>query len=101
VPGSTTKFVAITGITWLALSGLSLHAMQRRCGTEDIETTNGYVKMAEDLSGTIGEPFPELPRSLLPLSKQCLSAHDQAENECRRRESAGNRRLYSHLCDIE
>jgi hypothetical protein len=34
--------------------------MQRRCGHEDIETTNGYVKMAEDLSGTIGQPFPPL-----------------------------------------
>ncbi len=53
-----------TGITWLALSGLSLHAVQRRCGHEDIDTTNGYVKMAEDLSGTIGEPFPPLPPGL-------------------------------------
>jgi hypothetical protein len=28
--------------------------MQRRCEHEDIETTNGYVKMAEDLSDIDG-----------------------------------------------
>ena len=39
--------------------------MQRRCGHEDIDTTHGYVKMAEDLSGTIGEPFPPLPGGLV------------------------------------
>jgi integrase len=80
-----------TGITWLALSGLSLHAIQRRCGHEDIDTTNGYVKMAEDLSGTIGQPFPPLPAALLrrrePLPKARLSDADRAENKCRRRES--------------
>ncbi len=56
-----------TGITWLALPrgdrpGLSLHAMQRRCGHEDIDTTNGYLKLAEDLSGMIRTPFPPLSR---------------------------------------
>ena len=79
-----------TGITWLALPGprtLSLHAMQRRCGHEDIDTTNGYVKLAEDLSGTIGEPFPTLPGSLLQSSKHRLSDAERAEKKCRRRES--------------
>jgi integrase len=54
-----------TGITWLALSGLSLPAMQRRCGHKDIAQTNRYVKLAEDRSGTIGQPFPPLPLALL------------------------------------
>jgi hypothetical protein len=83
-----------TGITWLALPGprqLTLHAMQRRCGHEDIETTNRYVKMAEDLSGTIGEPFRTLPGSLLPSSKRRLNSHERAENKCRRRESKARR----------
>jgi integrase len=55
-----------TGITWLSLKGLPLHAVQRRCGHNSIMTTNGYVKAAEDFTGgAIGEPFPPLPAALL------------------------------------
>jgi hypothetical protein len=39
--------------------------MQRRAGHDSISTTLGYVKMAEDLTGSIGEPFPPLPAELL------------------------------------
>ena len=35
-----------------------------RAGHDSISTTLGYVKMAEDLSGSIGEPFASLPRAL-------------------------------------
>lgn len=91
-----------TGITWLALAGVPLPAMQRRAGHEDIAQTNAYVKMAEDLSGNVGAPFPPLPASLLsasskaankpgaeegPASNDCLSEENQAQNKCRRRES--------------
>ena len=54
-----------TGITWLALQGVDLAKMQRRAGHERIETTSGYVKAAEDLTGSIGEPFPRLPEELV------------------------------------
>lgn len=56
-----------TGITWLALAGIDLAKMQRRAGHEDITTTMRYVKAAEDMSGTIGEPFPPLPSELVEL----------------------------------
>jgi hypothetical protein len=54
-----------TGITWLALQGVDVAKMQRRAGHDSISTTLGYVKLAEDLTGSIGEPFPQLPRSLV------------------------------------
>jgi integrase len=55
-----------TGITWLALAGVDVAKMQRRAGHDTISTTLGYVKMAEDLTGSIGDPFPALPAVLLP-----------------------------------
>jgi integrase len=54
-----------TGITWLALAGVDLPKMQRRAGHDNIGTTVGYVKAAEDVSGSIGEPFPPLPACLV------------------------------------
>jgi integrase len=54
-----------TGITWLALAGVPLQAMQRRAGHQEMETTLGYVKMAEDLTGKVGTPFAPLPRDLV------------------------------------
>ena len=58
-----------TGITWLALAGVDVAKMQRRAGHDSISTTLGYVKMAEDLTGSIGEPFPTLPVALVPAAK--------------------------------
>jgi integrase len=59
-----------SGITWLALASVDLVRMQRRAGHDDIHTTLGYVKQAEDLTGRIGAPFAPLPPELLgePLS---------------------------------
>jgi hypothetical protein len=39
-----------------------VHLLARELGRR---TTLGYVKMAEDLTGSIGEPFPALPGELL------------------------------------
>ena len=50
-----------SGITWLALAGVPLERIQRRAGHDNIQTTLGYVKMAEDLTGKIGTPFGPLP----------------------------------------
>jgi hypothetical protein len=58
-----------TGITWLALAGVDVARMQRRAGHDSISTTLGYVKMAEDLTGSIGEPFPALPATLIAMGK--------------------------------
>ena len=55
-----------TGITWLALAGTDLAKMPRRAGHDEPSTTMGYVKIAEDLTGSIGEPFPALPAELVP-----------------------------------
>jgi integrase len=55
-----------TGITWLALRGETLQTMRRRAGHKDIETTDGYIKMAEDETrGVMGVPFSPLPDELI------------------------------------
>ncbi len=55
-----------TGITWMALRGDTLQSMRRRAGHKDIETTDGYIKMAEDETrGTMGMPFSPLPPELV------------------------------------
>jgi hypothetical protein len=54
-----------TGITSLALAGVDVAKMQRRADHDTISTTLGYVKMAEDLTGSIGAPFLPLPPSLV------------------------------------
>jgi hypothetical protein len=54
-----------TGITWLALASVGVDSMKRRAGHEELETTLGYVKMAEDLAGRVGVPFSPLPTELL------------------------------------
>ena len=56
-----------TGITWLAMSNVDVGKMQRRAGHDSLETTMGYVKVAEDLTGAAGVPFPELPEALIGL----------------------------------
>ncbi len=59
-----------SGITWLALAGVDLAKMQRRAGHENIATTLGYVKLAEDLRGRVGAPFPTLPEALVKGSAE-------------------------------
>lgn len=54
-----------SGITWLALAGVDVVKMQRRAGHDGLETTMRYCKVAEDFTGTVGEPFPALPPALL------------------------------------
>jgi hypothetical protein len=77
-----------TGITWLALDGVELAKMQRRAGHERIETTSAYVKMAEDLTGTVGQPFPAIPQ------EPTLAPRPLAETPPSRR-----RRREPHVCE--
>jgi len=58
-----------SGITWLAMSGVPMQAIMSRAGHYAIQTTLGYVKRAEDLSGgKLGQPFAPLPASLVDPS---------------------------------
>ncbi len=49
-----------TYATWLAVAGVNPGAMQRRLGHKSFEMSAHYAKVAEDLSGTLGEVFPEV-----------------------------------------
>ena len=53
-----------SGITWLAMSGLGVDKIMRRAGHDMVQTTMGYVKQTEDLTGDLGVPFAPLPESL-------------------------------------
>ncbi|WP_437603965.1 site-specific integrase [Sorangium sp. So ce590] len=59
-----------TGITWMALRGDEPIKIMRRAGHEDIATTMGYVREAENLMHPVGEPFPPLPAALLVSSAE-------------------------------
>lgn len=53
-----------SGITWLALAGVPIQHMQRRAGHDDMNTTMGYVKEAEDLSRGARRAFRPNPGPL-------------------------------------
>ena len=54
-----------SGLTWLAVSGLGVDKIMRRAGHDTVQTTMGYVKQAEDLTGDLGVPFGPLPEALI------------------------------------
>lgn len=54
-----------SGITYLAMTGLGVDKILRRAGHDMVQTTLGYVKQAEDLTGDLGLPFGPLPASLV------------------------------------
>lgn len=54
-----------SGLTYLAMTGLGVDKISRRAGHDTIQTTMGYLKQAEDLSGDLGVPFGPLPESLI------------------------------------
>lgn len=55
-----------TGITWMAIRGDNPQVIQRRAGHTTFQTTEGYIREAENLNRvTFGVPFPPLPKSLL------------------------------------
>jgi hypothetical protein len=68
-----------TGITWMALRGDNPLTIKQRAGHRRFETTEGYIREAENLrAANPGEPFPPLPASLLGsgqvLAKASLAA---------------------------
>jgi hypothetical protein len=75
-----------TGITWLALAGVDAAKIQRRAGHDDVATSIGYVKQAEDVTGKLGEPFPPLPTCLVsPDAKDARKSREWANDWAKRR----------------
>ena len=69
-----------SGITWLAMSGLGVDKICRRAGHDDVNTSMGYVKLAEDLSGNLGAPFAPLPATLVGTGGPKPDGSDGAPN---------------------
>lgn len=53
-----------TGITWRAVRGDEPLKIQRSAGHTDLNTTQRYIREAENLRDGFGDVFPALPRSL-------------------------------------
>lgn len=85
-----------TGITWMAVRGETLHTMRRRAGHRDVETTDRYIKMAEDETrGVMGQPFPPLPAELVRGPRLKLVPEEGIEPPRRsRRNRPGLKRAY-------
>lgn len=61
-----------SGITWLAMTGLDVAKIKRRAGHDKIDTTDGYVKQAEDLTGDLGGRSARFrPRSSTATGQVC------------------------------
>ena len=56
-----------TAGTWMALRGDNPLAIMQRLAHRDLKTTLIYVRSAEMVGETVGEPFPNLPVSLLGI----------------------------------
>jgi len=54
-----------TGITWEVLAGTEPLRVQQRAGHKDFSTTQGYIRTAEELGASVGDPFPPLPPAIL------------------------------------
>jgi integrase len=54
-----------SAVTWMAMRGDSVAIIMQRVGHAAYATTQIYLRQAEALRGTVGEPFPPLPACLL------------------------------------
>ncbi len=57
-----------SGITWAAVRGDDPLKIKQRAGHEDFDTTQRYLREAENLTASFGVPFPPLPDCLLGAS---------------------------------
>ncbi len=55
-----------TGITWCAVRGDDPIKLQRRAGHTTLDTTQRYIREAENVRVSFGDVFPPLPRELVP-----------------------------------
>jgi integrase len=67
-----------TGITWMAVRGDDPLKIMRRAGHAGFETTQIYLREAENLSKSFGTVFPALPAGLLRGGKGLGSVSDSA-----------------------
>ncbi len=58
-----------TGITWMAIRGDDPLKIRQRAGHRHLSTTERYIRVAEELRPGFGTVFPELPASLLGLTR--------------------------------
>ena len=64
-----------TGITWMAVRGDEPLKIMQRAGHTSFETTQGYIREAENLRQDFGEVFPPLPEPLLAQSLGQVRGH--------------------------
>jgi hypothetical protein len=50
-----------TGITWMAARGDDPLSIKQRAGHRSFETTEGYIREAQNLGASFGTVFPPLP----------------------------------------
>src|SRR3954465_9407931 len=68
-----------TGITSMSVRGHKPEVIKRRAGHTDYDTTEGYIREAENLDpATFGTPFPPLPRLLLRLPDEAASSPESS-----------------------
>ncbi len=77
------------------VAGVDVAKMQRRAGHDTISTTLGYVKMAEHLTGAIGEPFPRLPPALVAAPGGKSGRSSRRTRQGRTKRSARLARVWS------
>ncbi len=53
-----------TGTTWMAVRGDDPLKIKQRAGHATFDTTEGYIRLAEELRPGFGDPFPPLPAAL-------------------------------------
>lgn len=84
-----------TGLTWLAIRGDDPLKIQQRAGHTDFQTTQKYVRVAEDVEGAIGPAtvFPALPDPISFLIAETqpieIRREDRASLPVRISETAG------------
>ena len=82
-----------TGITWCAVRNEHPQAIMRHAGHSGFETTQKYIRIADDVREGFGEPFPPLPDQLLGGTKHAPSARSASKaTELQRREWDSNPR---------
>lgn len=63
-----------TGITWMAVRGDDPLKIKQRAGHASLSTTEGYIRLAEELGSGFGVVFPPLPTSILASATRNAAA---------------------------
>jgi integrase len=69
----TFKDLRATYLTWRAIRGDDPLKIQRAAGHKTLNTTQIYIRAAEDLGGAAGEPFPPLPAFVIGADEASAS----------------------------